>query len=328
MAFWTLEMTATLPSKSVLMPIFGRSARFDDLQGARKELGPYYGGEEQQRSLPQMWRDLRDRGNLVTTWLEEGDDPDLRVPVYSMAGVFVDADFAAVLERTEGVRPGHLAVAEYVAEGTGLLDLEQIREAQKGGGLNFVVLHSHFFGLGGTETRFAQEVEMASQALFSSLRGYHLRSFYHESVDSTLFGWLRSAGLRPVPARRRRDKTEPERQLFRITREEAEHEPGARISALFVEYRALFGLKGTFRDLLEVAMRGSTDKQIAEALSLSVPAVKRRWERLYAHVEARYPELWRAWAGEAVDSARGSERRRHLLNYFRDHPEEMRPWVD
>ena len=314
------------------MPFFSRWALLEDLLLHRRSLLACYGSDEGlHRQLPSIWRSLVERGNLLTTIVEEGADPSHRTPVHTLAGVFVDDDFASVIERAASVRLGALVSAEVLAGGSGVLDLQGIRKAQQEDGLNFIVIHGHFFQPDPTSIRFFQAKEMASRSLFHMLRGYRMRSFYREvPIDESVI-WLQNGGMKVVP-RKVGDLTRPasveDPVLMRVTREDAEREPGTRVASMFVDYPPIFGLKATFRELVAVALNGSTDKQIAERLSLSVPAVKRRWERLYAHVEACYPELWRTWAGEAVDSARGSERRRHLLNYFRDHPEELRPWVD
>lgn len=327
-----LEMLGAVLTQSVPMPLFSRWAVVDDLLHLRRYLNGCYGPDEEiHNSLPAVWKSLADRGNLVATMVEEGADPDHRAPVHTLAGVFVDADFAAFLERAQGVRLGAMVVAEVLAEGSGILDLAGIRQHQVEGGLRFVVIHGYFFQPSPSSLRLFQAKEMASQTLFHALRGYRMQALYREMSDAESVRWLLTSGMKIVerrPGDATRDATPSAPVLMRVTREDAEREPGARMASIFVDYPAVFGLKATYRELLAVALHGSTDKQIAQQLTLSIPAVKRRWERLYAHVEASYPELWKSWAGETMDSARGSERRRHLLNYFRDHPEELRPWVD
>lgn len=314
------------------MPLFSRWAALEDVLVHRRQLLPSYGSDEGILKLvPVVWRSLADRGNLLATIVEEGAEPANRLPIHTMAGVFVDDDFADSIERSNEKLIGELIAHEVLIHGKGILDLQGIREHQSGGGLNFAVIHGLFFDRNIAPNYFLQAKEMASQTLFRALRGYRLRSFYREVSDPASVQWLLRGGMKIVERKAGDSETTAGTSkplLLRVTRSEAESEEGTRMSALFVEYPAYFGLKATFRELLNVALKGSTDKQIAEALSLSVPAVKRRWERLYIHVEACYPALWKSWSGEVVESARGSERRRHLLNYFRDHPEELRPWVD
>jgi hypothetical protein len=95
---------------------------------------------------------------------------------------------------------------------------------------------------------------------------------------------------------------------------------------MFAFHPPRLGLKALHRDLLEPALAGFTDEEIAEELSLSLSAVKKRWAALYEHIEETCPGV----LGEPVRSnngngCRGTERRRHLLQYVRRHPEEMNP---
>ena len=314
------------------MPLFSRRALHEDLLLYRRQLSAYYGTDEGLlKQLHLVWRLLAERGNLLSTFIEEGAEPTSRVPVHTLAGVFVSSEFAQSLESKPGMRLGSLVASDVLCNGGGVLDLQGIRRDQLGHGLHFLVIHGHFFQPDPGDIRFYQAKEMASKTLFQSMRGYHVQSLYREVGLDESVQWLQNGGMKIVERAASdlsRSASWEDPILMRVTREDAEREPGSRMASMFVEYQPIFGLKSNFRELVAVALNGSTDKQIAEHLSLSVPAVKRRWERLYVHIEASYPELWRSWAGESVDSARGSERRRHLLNYFRDHPEELRPWVD
>ena len=71
---------------------------------------------------------------------------------------------------------------------------------------------------------------------------------------------------------------------------------------------------------------GLTDAELSDRLSLSPSAVKKRWAAVYGHVEGKIPGM-PPEAGRG-DKTRGAERRRHVLNYLRDHAEEFRPLVD
>jgi hypothetical protein len=54
--------------------------------------------------------------------------------------------------------------------------------------------------------------------------------------------------------------------------------------------------------------------------------VKKRWHAIYERVEEVDRELLPPWNGNGSrPGARGAERRRQLLGYLRQHPEELRP---
>lgn len=71
---------------------------------------------------------------------------------------------------------------------------------------------------------------------------------------------------------------------------------------------------------------GETCEKLATSLSVSPWTVKKRWHAIYDRVldvdrELLPPPI--AYGAQA--SSRGEERRRYLLNYLRQHLEELRP---
>jgi DNA-binding NarL/FixJ family response regulator len=78
--------------------------------------------------------------------------------------------------------------------------------------------------------------------------------------------------------------------------------------------------------LLTFALSGVTDEQLAEALGISVSGVKKMWISIHRRVEASMPDLIpESHSREVPTNSRGKEKRRRLLAYLRDHPEELRP---
>jgi hypothetical protein len=59
-------------------------------------------------------------------------------------------------------------------------------------------------------------------------------------------------------------------------------------------------------------------------LGVSIWAVKKRWQRIYAKAEQIVPGVF-ADRDVAIATGPAVERRRHLLGYIRQHPEEIRP---
>ena len=80
--------------------------------------------------------------------------------------------------------------------------------------------------------------------------------------------------------------------------------------------------------LLELALAGdtSTNEELADALGISLPTVKKLWQSIYRRGTEGVPELRPdAVRADIEESTRGKEKRRRLLAYLRDHPEELRP---
>jgi hypothetical protein len=76
----------------------------------------------------------------------------------------------------------------------------------------------------------------------------------------------------------------------------------------------------------DMTLTGKTCEKLAASLSVSPWTVKKRWHAIYDRVTDVDRELLPPSIAYVADaSSRGSERRRHLLNYLRQHPEEIRP---
>jgi hypothetical protein len=68
-----------------------------------------------------------------------------------------------------------------------------------------------------------------------------------------------------------------------------------------------------------------TSPALAKVLGVSLPTVKKMWLSIYERVSEIAPELIAGNAKIGADNRRGKEKRRHLLAYLQDHPEELRP---
>jgi hypothetical protein len=108
--------------------------------------------------------------------------------------------------------------------------------------------------------------------------------------------------------------------IFRFT-------PGRNIAGLFIYTAPRFHFNRSQRMLLQHALLGETCDTLARSLSLFPWTVKKRWRAIYDRVADVDMELLPpAIAYGTHVSSRGVERRRHLLNYLRQHLEELRPY--
>lgn len=99
---------------------------------------------------------------------------------------------------------------------------------------------------------------------------------------------------------------------------------GAEISSqrLFSYDPPVLGFTAAQRDILLLARQGFTDQEVAAALGKSADSVKKRWSGIYA----RFAQVFPGRLPSAGDGSRGMEKRRTLLAYLRDRPEELRPY--
>jgi len=80
-----------------------------------------------------------------------------------------------------------------------------------------------------------------------------------------------------------------------------------------------FGFTDLEQNVLALALRGSTDVEIAEYLGLTLVTIKKRWDRIFHKVEP-FGALDIALSD---DTTAGKQRRRVVLQMMKEHPEEF-----
>jgi hypothetical protein len=111
------------------------------------------------------------------------------------------------------------------------------------------------------------------------------------------------------------------RCLAVITREDAFGAPGSIPALLFQRREPLLQLRDADQQLLTAALHDLTDEELAGALNIQVSGVKKRWRSLFERVSAVRPDLL---PDDGFEGVRGREKRRLILAYVREHPEELR----
>jgi len=113
--------------------------------------------------------------------------------------------------------------------------------------------------------------------------------------------------------------------LMGMTREDASRAlPGTTVSFVFKSRQPVFYFTPAQQRVLELAIRGDTDADIALQLGVSPDAVKQTWRAIYSRTDA-VGTLAHAGGTRNRDVGSNHQRRRLLLDYLRAHPEERRP---
>jgi hypothetical protein len=114
--------------------------------------------------------------------------------------------------------------------------------------------------------------------------------------------------------------------LFGVTREEALASlPGTTARHVFEHQPPMFRFSASQRQLLWLALFDDSDAHLTEQLGVSVHGLKKLWRGIYERIEDRMPEFFGDSSGED-DGRRGPEKRRQVLAYVRQRPEELRAW--
>ncbi|MGH9486565.1 MAG: hypothetical protein ACRD04_03120 [Terriglobales bacterium] len=298
------------------------------LIGQHPVIGPRYGhslGE-----LGRAWQRLLGSSALKAVVFEEG------ARLWGVGvSAFVQESFLREIKQLPlfWIGPG---LARRIAAGESpLLSERQIEEANACGGLSAVTWE----GCIGAE--FAKRSELYHELMTAFLeqhRGYLWKEQIASQAESagrlrwTLHsgGRMWDAGKGCYTAGVGAGLTAIARapHVVGITRDMDRGRPSSWVGALFDYHAPRLGLsRGEQRLLLAAFETGATtDRELAAALRLSLPSVKKMWLSAYARAAAVLPEMLPGRAMEGRDAMeRGKEKKRRLLAYVRAHPEELRP---
>lgn len=101
--------------------------------------------------------------------------------------------------------------------------------------------------------------------------------------------------------------------------------PGSALDPLFVHRAARCDFTRAEQQVLVRAESDLTDGEIAEDLGVSANSVALRWRSIYARVAERVPFALDPDPRRPNAQARGAEKRRRVIAFVRQHPEELRP---
>lgn len=278
--------------------------------------------------LPEIWRRLLRAEQLLGGVIVDHAGDDEQIVAFS-AAVFVAEPFIDEVLRTP--RP-FLAARVYQAIRAGrspVLDLDGVRRANSGDGLNLVILHygQMDWDLASPRTRAILKAGHVGFPL--AFDGYRLNRILEEVFPDQLAAKL-AAGFM-IKSTYGRD-VEPGRGdapvLVGLFRDDPTSRlPGSTAASAF-HYREprFFFSAAEQRLLARAALEDADDRTIAARLGVSADAIRQTWRRIYRRVAEIDSSVLGSDATAGVRfGTRGPEKRRHLLEYFRFHPEELRP---
>lgn len=282
--------------------------------------------------LPRVWATLLRESACIGSILEWVHEHAPRTPVAFGMSVFVaNATVRTACESSEPFLAARLIRAER-QKASPILRPKEIRQLNAGAGLNLIVLH-YTIAKGRVPSTSIPLILHASMVEFLHRhRGYRINQVIQEFWDEidpaySRPGWghIRNhyAAFTATSAHTQSPvRVEP--VLIGLHRDEVEPNPGATImSPLFCCGAPRLGLSEASQSLLSRALLGQTDLDLARELGIALPTVKSRWRKIYQQVAARAPDVIQQAQNERV--SRGKEKRRHVLDYVRSHPEELLP---
>lgn len=300
---------------------------------AHPVIGPRYGSAL--KDLGQAWLCLLGSAALTTAVFEEVERGRVTLAGVGV-GVFVHDNFIRELKAPPQFWFGPELTRRVLNGNSPVLSDQEVREANSGEGLTELVWET----LPGLP--FAKRSELyhlMGRAYIEIHRGYRLKEMITSQAESAeRLQWAVDAGglyWDPKIAgyvkslKKGTDKFAQNPHIVGITRELELGRPGSWVGSLFDYHAPRFYFSAREQRLLISAMSSptGTSQALAKKLGVSLPTVKKMWLSIYTRVAEQAPD-WIANGGKTgPESKRGKEKRRLLLGYLKEHPEELRPVV-
>jgi hypothetical protein len=283
--------------------------------------------EEIRPRTKREWDTLIASPSLLTVVVEDAGRPPESLLVGFGAGAFVSDRFTQWLKSGQPPHSVGHATRPLPDGSWPLLNALQIRAANSGDGLNFLLTHwvwaEHIL----SDTDNVRVRNFLTEHFIEFHSGYNLKEILIEVVGAGPLKRAREAGFLLLDDYAEHYRTQgPPPQfypyLMGLTRAEALANDGCAISPLFLYTPPRFFFDAEEQEFLRCARFGRTDDEIASELYIAEGTVKKRWREIYERVSEVDPNL----LPPVTDTVRGTEKRRKLLRYLREHPEELRPY--
>jgi DNA-binding CsgD family transcriptional regulator len=299
-----------------------------EIVAAHPVVGPRY--QDTLEDLHVAWHRLLDCDAKNQFVFEEVEEDRTRILAAGVS-VFVTDDFVRWL-KTPPLSWFGPELARRIARGQSpLLSDKELREANSRGGLNLLCWEN---SVGPDEVI---DLYYNIMPIFmAEHRGYLWKEIIAMQADTAdrFRAFVKSGGRLMNPANGQWEESfsgEPEEivnrpHLIGLSREIEMRKPGSLVGMLFNYQAPHFGFSVSEQRLLLAALRGGTDEELADRLGISLSAVKKAWRAIYDRVAAEMPDIIpaRSAAGSHAPE-RTREKKRHLMAYLQEHPEELRP---
>ncbi len=303
-------------------PLRGRPLRHADLAEACTLLPAWLALDDDVRAaMPVLWTRLLGQPGYSAEVIEDlSRAPGQRLVGMGMT-VALDAAWQARLREDPPPHAGPCWYRDFLAGRTAPLDDRALGRANAAGEVGMLVLHYAQRAIDPSRHEVQQVMLVAMQLFRQAHGGLQLRDVWQEALGEG-GDFLQGMGFR---RRTRRGPGQPD--LHGLSRDEAACMfPGQPARDVFHFVPPVLGFSGAERRALRLAVAELTDEEIADEIGISGHTLKKLWRSVCERAADGLPEVFAVATADAAPGTRGPEKRRHLLNYLRQHPEELRPW--
>jgi hypothetical protein len=300
-------------------------------------IGPRFG--DLIEVLPEVWLNLLE-SNFGSAYVYFADETAGAPICFAGITAVVRDDFLLEMKTTPHFWIGPEIVRRIIAGKSPVLNSKskEFRDANSRGGLNLVCLENCVHPSYSADAEFLRYV---MSTFLQIHRGYLWKEVIANQPESPdRLGMLLNTGALiwdPVtstyfPALREDPgAVVREPHIFGNTRKLEQNRQsdwkGSWAGALFDYHAPRLGFSRSEQRLLSYALSGATDEYLAATMGTSLSTIKKTWVSIYGRAGEHLPAAasTREWL-EVTSTGRGRERRRHLLSYLRERPEELRPY--
>lgn len=307
-----------------------RPAQIDEIPSLFERFGQGFAYREEIRPhVPRIWQQLVLEERLIVNVFEDLDQSSTPAIALEVRAFVTPSFFNSHLA---GQQPyaGNRLIEAILAGHDPVLTRAQMKQAHRGEGLYCLMLNDPIGRTEFTDQELAQ-VDLAWTLELGNLSYVNLKETALELYGDALLSLaghcgtlLRNDFAEFWETHGSEIGSEHRPYIVGMNREEATWNRGSHMAQLFARRWPRLTLTRPQQELLQFAILGQTDQELADSLYISLSAVKKRWTAIYASADAALPGLFPA-ASFSEDMARGTEKRRYLLNYLREHREELEP---
>jgi hypothetical protein len=279
-----------------------------------------------------IWQTLMAQSAMNFTVVEDLTRPHPSSIEAFAATVFVSDPFFEEIYSTPRPYLSELIYERILAGRSPILSTSDVRARNSSTGLHLVILHFGLSNLDLTHERTQSALQAGSAAFYFFHAGYRINSLLQEVHGLQQLRYMVNGGFRllahfrvPPTLTLAENASQQHRYLFVLKKDWVE--PGAidSLSLLFHTPLPVIYFSASEQRVLIHALSSESDLQIAANLGVSLDAVKKSWRALYERVSTALPYLFTAEPGS--NGGRTVEKRRHVLDYLRSHPQELRPFA-
>lgn len=309
-----------------------RLTRYEDFEACYRLIhnGFVFEKTGSKEDLRAFWRQIFSESLPVSVVIEDRDRPVGKRIVAHGCTVFITDDFARQIAGDLPAYPGYQLVRHWKAGRRFFLNAREIAQANTQGGLNSFTLHHGWENGPGPEEE-KRHLKLID-AFFEFHKGWRLKSQLLEVYGLQEKKRAESTGcllLRDYREKPPNPKPPAGRQPFLtglFAEGKSQWKENYAAAQIFNYTPPRFQFSPREKEVLLLSLENLSDMEISKSLHLSLWAVKKRWQAVYARAGRRDASLVRPEPSGA--SRNGTDpwiRRRRLLEYLRYHLEELRP---